>query len=55
MPFGESQLSKRGLYPTLGSQKGTEDFVIAIMWILNFTDGTKELISISVKSKIPIS
>ncbi len=55
MPFCEPQLGKRGLYPTLGSQKGTEDFVTAMMWILNLTDGTNDLISISVKSKIPIS
>lgn len=55
MPFCEPQLGKRGLYPTLGSQKGTEDFVKAMMWILNLTDGTNDLISISEKSKIPIS
>lgn len=55
MPFCEPQLGKRGLYPTLGSQKGTEDFVTAMMWILNLTDGTNDLISISEKSKIPIS
>jgi len=55
MPFCEPQLGKRGLYPTLGSQKGTEDFVAAMMWILNLTDGTNDLISISEKSKIPIS
>ena len=55
MPFCEPQLGKRGLYPTLGSQKGTEDFVTAMMWVLNLTDGTNDLISISEKSKIPIS
>lgn len=55
MPFCEPQLGKRGLYPTLGSQKGTEDFVAAMMWILNLTDGNNDLISISEKSKIPIS
>jgi len=55
MPFCEPQLGKRGLYPTLGSQKGTADSVTAMMWILNLTDGTNDLISISEKSKIPIS
>ena len=54
MPHCEPQLGKRGLYPTLGSQKGTEDFVKAMMWILNLTDGTNDLISISEKSKIPV-
>jgi len=55
MPFCEPQLGKRGLYPTLGSQKNTEDFVTAMMWILNLSDGTNDLISISEKSKIPIN
>jgi len=55
MPFCEPQLGKRGLYPTLGSQKGIEDSVLAMMWILNLTDGTNDLIQISEKSKIPIS
>jgi len=55
MPFCEPQLGKRGLYPTLGSQKRPEDFVTAMMWVLNLTDGTNDLISISEKSKIPMS
>ena len=55
MPFCEPQLGKRGLYPTLGSQKNTEDFVTAMMWILNLSDGNYDLISISEKSKIPIN
>jgi len=55
MPYCEPQLGKRGLYPTLGSQKkGTQDFVKAMMWILNLTDGTNDLITISEKSKIPV-
>lgn len=54
-PFCEPQLGKRGLYPTLGSQKGTENFVTAMAWILNLADGTNDLLSISEKSKIPIS
>jgi len=54
MPFCEPQLGKRGLYPTLGSQKGTEDFVEAMMWVLNLADGNNDLISISEKSKKPI-
>ncbi len=54
MPYCEPQLGKRGLYPTLGSQKGTEEFVSAMMWILNLSDGTNDLIAISERSKIPI-
>jgi len=54
MPYCEPQLGKRGLYPTLGSQKGTQDFVKAMMWILNLSDGTNDLITISEKSKISV-
>lgn len=51
-PFCEPQLGKRDLYPTLGSQKDTADFVNAIMWILNFADGSNDLIEIANKSKV---
>lgn len=54
MPYCEPQLGKRSLHPTLGSQKGTEDFVKTMMWILNLSDGFNDLIAISEKNKIPI-
>ena len=54
MPFCEPQLGKRGLYPTLGSQKGTESFMKAMMWTLNLSDGTNDLIEMSEKSGIPV-
>ncbi len=53
-PYGEPQLGKRGLYPTLGSQKNRNQYVNAIMWILNLSDGEHDLIDISEKSKIPV-
>lgn len=54
MPYCEPQLGKRGLYPTLGSQKGTADYVKVMMWILNLSDGENDLITISEKSKINV-
>ena len=54
MPYCEPQLGKRGLYPTLGSQKGIKDFVKAMMWILNLADGENDLIAISERSGIAI-
>lgn len=54
IPFCEPQLGKRGLYPTLGSQKMKGDFVTTMMWILNLADGTNDLISISERSGIPL-
>jgi aminopeptidase-like protein len=54
IPYCEPQLGKRGLYPTLGSQKGTQHAVEAMMWVLNLSDGENDLISISERSKIPV-
>lgn len=54
MPFCEPQLGKRGLYPTLGSQKHTESLIRSMMWILNLSDGEQDLIDISNRSGIPV-
>ncbi len=54
MPYCEPQLGKRGLYPTLGSQKASEDFVKIMMWILNLSDGEHDLIAISERSGVEI-
>jgi aminopeptidase-like protein len=54
MPYCEPQLGKRGLYPLLGSNKETRDVVKAMMWILNLSDGTNDLVDISERSGIPI-
>ena len=51
-PFCEPQLGKRGLYPTLGSQKEVQEYVDTTLWLLNLTDGTNDLITISKQSKI---
>ena len=51
-PECEPQLGKRDLYPTLGSQKETAEFVNAIMWVLNLSDGENDLIEISMKSSL---
>jgi aminopeptidase-like protein len=54
LPNCEPQLGKRGLYPTLGSQKSNADFVKTMMWILNQADGQNDLFSISKRSKISL-
>ena len=50
MPYCEPQLGKRGLYPTLGSQKNQAKFVEALLWFLNYSDGSHDLIEIIDKS-----
>ncbi len=55
LPYCEPQLGKRGLYPTLGSRKDTGEYVKAMMWVLNQSDGTKDLLDISRLSGIEFS
>lgn len=51
LPYGEPQLGKRNLYPTL-SKKDAHQSIDAMMWMLNFSDGKHDLIAISEKSNI---
>lgn len=55
MPYCEPQLGKRGLYPTLGSKTDTSQYVNAMMWVLNQSDGMKDLLEISNRSGIRFS
>ncbi len=50
MPYGEPRLDRRGLYPNLVSNAVLEERVKAILWILNFSDGQHDLLSISERS-----
>lgn len=54
LPHGEPQLGRRGLYPTLGTVDQTRH-VEALMWALNMSDGTSDLLSIAERSGLPIS
>jgi len=51
LPNCEPQLGKRNLYPTL-SEKTKDNFVEAMMWLLNYSDGKHSLSEISIKSGI---
>lgn len=48
-PFCEPQLGKRGLYPSLGSQKTTDESVKKLMYLLAYSDGKTDLIEIADK------
>lgn len=45
-PKGEPQLGKRGIYSAL------HDEVMAMLWVLNFSDGTNTLLDIAERSKM---
>ncbi len=51
-PKCEPQLGKRGLFKKIGGQGNTKDFQMAILWVLNLSDGDNSLLDISVKSGI---
>ena len=53
-PYGEPQLGKRGLYPTLGSQKMLEDSLRGLLWLLNLADGSQDLLEIAERSGQPL-
>lgn len=49
-PYGEPMLNKHGLYPGIGAQKQTEQIISQIFWILNYSDGDHDLLSIAQKA-----
>lgn len=50
--FGEPQLGKRDLYPTITGNDYLDESPRAIMWLLNLADSHHDLVAISEKSKI---
>jgi aminopeptidase-like protein len=50
-PKGEPQLGKRGLYPTTGG-RSADDAVMAMLWVLNLSDGSHTLLDIATRSHL---
>jgi len=51
-PKGEPQLGRRGLYRSLGGE-GSRDKELALLWVLNLSDGDHDLLAIAERSKLP--
>ncbi len=51
-PKCEPQLGKRGLYRTIGGPEGRVD-ELAMLWVLNLSDGNHSLLDIAVRSGYP--
>jgi aminopeptidase-like protein len=51
-PMGEPQLGRRGLVPSLGG-KAAKDHHLAMLWVLNLSDGTKSVLDIAERSGLP--
>lgn len=52
-PKCEPQLGKRGLYKALGGQNEQQSMQMAMLWVLNYSDGSRSLLEIAEKSAIP--
>ncbi len=54
-PKCEPQLGKRGLYGTMGGQKDTKTHEMALLWVLNLSDGDHALLDIAERSGLAFS
>lgn len=52
-PKCEPQLGKRGLYGTVGGQSHAQASQMAMLWVLNLSDGTRSLLDVAERSKLP--
>ena len=52
-PKGEPQLGKRGLYQGLGAKEGRRQHELALLWVLNLSDGSNSLLDIAERANLP--
>jgi aminopeptidase-like protein len=52
-PKCEPQLGKRGLYRTVGGQQDTRTRELAMLWVLNLSDGSNSLLDIAERASLP--
>jgi aminopeptidase-like protein len=52
-PYGEPQLGKRGLYESLGGRSDAKDAQLAMLWVLNLSDGHHDLLAIADRARLP--
>lgn len=52
-PYGEPQLGKRGLYDSLGGRSDAKEAQLAMLWVLNLSDGEHSLLDIAERSGLP--
>ena len=52
-PYGEPQLGKRGLYESLGGRSDAKQAQMAMLWVLNLSDGDHSLLDIAERAGIP--
>jgi aminopeptidase-like protein len=52
-PYGEPQLGRRGLYRSTGGFQDIPDRQLAMLWLLNQSDGSNDLLAIAERSGLP--
>ncbi len=52
-PFGEPQLGRRGLYEAIGGENDSRSFQMALLWVLNQSDGKHSLLDIARRAAMP--
>ncbi|MEY6432064.1 DUF4910 domain-containing protein [Thioalkalicoccus limnaeus] len=54
-PKCEPQLGRRGLYSELGGQSDGKELEMALLWVLNFSDGEHSILDIAARSGKPFA
>ncbi|HZD81173.1 MAG TPA: DUF4910 domain-containing protein [Actinomycetota bacterium] len=52
-PKGEPQLGRRGLYDRVGGRVDRKDRILALLWVLNLSDGGQDLLAIADRAGMP--
>ncbi|MFD7552008.1 DUF4910 domain-containing protein [Streptomyces sp. NPDC059816] len=52
-PYGEPQLGRRGLYDSLGGRSDAKQAQMAMLWVLNLSDGAHTLLDVAERSGLP--
>jgi aminopeptidase-like protein len=54
-PKGEHQLGRRGLYGQIGGRSDAEERQMAMLWVLNQSDGGRSLLDVAERSGLPLA
>ena len=54
-PKGEPQLGKRGLYGSIGGRSDAEERQMAMLWVLNLSDGAHSLLDVAERAGLPFA
>jgi aminopeptidase-like protein len=55
LPFCEPQLGRRGLYAALGGDADAAKRNLAMLWLLNQSDGSRSLLDIAMRADMPFA